>query len=181
VLHIVLETIARLMAPILPFTADEIWQYMPAASGRESSIHLASFPEITSAFKDDALYKRWEFLLKIRGEATKALEEARSKKLIGHPLDASVTISAKEEIYNALLPYADELRSLLIVSRATLLKDEFLDGALESDEIKGVRIRVEPAPGEKCERCWVHDTSVGTNSEQATICERCQDALAMME
>ena len=180
VLHIVLETIARLMAPVLPFTADEIWQYMPAQNGRESSIHLVSFPEINPAFKDDALFKRWEFLLKIRGEATKALEEARSKKLIGHPLDASVTISAKGELYDTLLPYADELRSLLIVSRASLV-DESLEDALESEEIKGVAIRVEPAPGGKCERCWVHDTSVGSNSEHATICGRCQDALARIE
>jgi isoleucyl-tRNA synthetase len=166
------------MAPILPFTADEIWQYMPPKSGRESSIHLASLPKINPAVKNDALFQRWEFLLKIRGEATKALEEARSKKLIGHPLDASVTVSATEAVYDLLSPYADDLRSLLIVSKANLAKDEILDDALESEEIKGVAIRVETAPGEKCERCWVHDPSVGSNSEHATICGRCQDALA---
>jgi isoleucyl-tRNA synthetase len=176
----VLESIARLMAPILPFTSDEIWQYMPAKNGRESSIHLASLPEINPAFKDDALFKRWEFLLKIRSEVTKALEAARAKKLIGHPLDASVTISAKEDVYGALQPYADKLRSLLIVSQATLVKDEALNGALQSEEIEGVLIRVEPAPGEKCERCWVHDTSVGSHSEQTTICDRCRDTLAVM-
>jgi isoleucyl-tRNA synthetase len=180
VLHMVLESIARLMAPILPFTSDEIWQYMPAKNGRESSIHLASLPEINPAFKDDALFKRWEFLLKIRSEVSKALEAARAKKLIGHPLDASVTISAKEDVYGALQPYADKLRSLLIVSQATLVKDEALNGALQSEEIEGVLIRVEPAPGEKCERCWVHDTSVGSHSEQTTICDRCRDTLAVM-
>jgi isoleucyl-tRNA synthetase len=180
VLYIVLETIARLMAPILPFTSDEIWQYMPAKNARESSIHLASLPEINPAFKDDALFQRWEFLLKIRGEATKALEEARAKKLIGHPLDASVTISAKGGVYDALQPYADKLRSLLIISQASLVKDEALKDALQSEEIDGMLIRVEPAVGEKCERCWVHDTSVGSQSEQATICDRCRHALAGM-
>jgi isoleucyl-tRNA synthetase len=180
VLYIVLETIARLMAPILPFTSDEIWQYMPAKNGREISIHLAALPEINPAFKDDALFQRWELLLKIRSEATKALEEARAKKLIGHPLDASVTISAKGDVYEALLPYADKLRSLLIVSQANLVEDEALNGALQSQEIEGLIIRVEPAPGEKCERCWVHDTSVGSHSEQATICDRCRRALAAM-
>jgi isoleucyl-tRNA synthetase len=168
------------MAPILPFTSDEIWQYMPAKNGRESSIHLASLPEINPAFKDDALFQRWEFLLKIRSETTKALEEARAKKLIGHPLDASVTISAKGDVYDALQPYADKLRSLLIVSQATLVKEEALNGALQSEEIEGVFIRIEPAPGEKCERCWVHDTSVGNHPEQATICDRCRHALAEM-
>ena len=137
-------------------------------------------PEINPAFKDDALFQRWEFLLKIRSEATKALEEARAKKLIGHPLDASVTISAKGDVYDALQPYADKLRSLLIISQANLVKDEALKGALQSEEIEGMLIRVEPAAGEKCERCWVHDTSVGSHSEQATICDRCRHALAGM-
>jgi isoleucyl-tRNA synthetase len=180
VLYIVLETIARLMAPILPFTSDEIWQYLPAKNGRQSSIHLTSLPEINPAFKDDALFQRWEFLLKIRSEATKALEEARAKKLIGHPLDASITISAKGDVYEALQPYADKLRSLFIISQAYLVKDEALKGALRSEEIDGMLIRVEPAAGEKCERCWVHDTSVGSHSEQATICDRCRHALAGM-
>ena len=178
VLYIVLETIARLMAPILPFTSDEIWQYMPPTNNRESSIHLALLPEVNPVFKDDDLYQRWEFLLKIRSEATKALEEARAKKLIGHPLDAAVTISVNGDIYDTIQTYADKLRSLLIVSQANLVKDEALDGGIQSAEIEGMHIRVGPAPGEKCERCWVHDTSVGSDPEQATICDRCRHALA---
>ncbi len=180
VLYIVLETIARLMAPILPFTSDEIWQYMPPTNGRESSIHLALLPEINPAFKDDGLFQRWEYLLKIRSEATKALEDARAKKLIGHPLDAEVTISVNRDINETLQPYADKLRSLLIVSQTNLVTDEALDGGFQSAEIEGLHIRVEPAPGEKCERCWVHDTSVGSDPDQATICDRCRHALAGM-
>jgi isoleucyl-tRNA synthetase len=180
VLYIVLETIARLMAPILPFTSDEIWQYMPPTNGRESSIHLALLPEVNPAFKNDSLFQRWEFLLKIRSEATKALEDARAKKLIGHPLDAAVTISVNKDTYDTLQPYADKLRSLLIVSQTNLVKDEALDGGIQSSEIEDLHIRVAPAPGEKCERCWVHDTSVGSDPEQATICDRCRQALAGM-
>jgi isoleucyl-tRNA synthetase len=179
-LYIVLETIARLMAPILPFTSDEIWQYMPPTNGRESSIHLALLPEVNPAFKNDSLFQRWEFLLKIRSEATKALEDARAKKLIGHPLDAAVTISVNKDTYDTLQPYADKLRSLLIVSQTNLVKDEALDGGIQSPEIEDLHIRVAPAPGEKCERCWVHDTSVGSDPEQATICDRCRQALAGM-
>ncbi len=180
VLYYVLEAIARLMAPILPFTSDEIWQYMPTKNSREPNIHLALLPELNPVFKDDALFKRWEFLLKIRNETTKALEEARAKKLIGHPLDAAVTISAKGNVHETLLSYADKLRSLLIVSRATLVKDETLNDSYQSEEIEGLAIQIEPAPGEKCERCWVYDTSVGSHSEQATICDRCRHALAEM-
>jgi isoleucyl-tRNA synthetase len=177
VLHILVEAIARLMAPILPFTSDEIWHYMPSKSGENASIHMAPLPEVNPAFKDDVLAERWEYLLKIRAEATRALEEARSQKLIGHPLDASVIISATGEAYDALHPYADELRSLLIVSKTALVRDDTVGGE-SGGGMEGVRLRVEPAPGQKCERCWVHDTSVGDDSEQPTICQRCQDALA---
>ena len=181
VLHILLDTIARLMAPILSFTSDEIWLYMPANKDRKLSIHMTSLPEVNPTFKDDALAERWEFLLKIRGEVTKALEEARTQKLIGHPLDASVTIAAKGDTHDVLLPFSGELRSLLIVSEATLIKDETIGDAVGGGQIAGLHIRVAPASGDKCERCWVHDTSVGTNSKHATICERCQKALDQIE
>jgi isoleucyl-tRNA synthetase len=177
VLHMTLDGIARLMAPILPFTSDEIWQFMPTRASKESNIHLSLLPEANADFKDDALADRWEFLLKIRGEATKALEAARGQKLIGHPLDAAVTISVPGDAYDKLQSFAADLRSLLIVSQASLVKDEALENAFRSDDVDGLLIGVAPAPGDKCERCWVHDTTVGNHSEQPTICQRCQDAL----
>ena len=181
VLHIQAETIARLMAPILPFTADEIWRHMPFRNGDRASIHMSLMPEVNPAFKDDDLAARWEFLLRIRGEATKQLEEARAAKLIGHPLDAAVTITAGGDAYDALQPYSDELRSFLIVSKATLVKEDTIEGASEGSGLDGVRIQVEAAPGDKCERCWVHDTTVGINKEQPTVCRRCQEALAQIK
>ena len=174
------QTIARLMAPILPFTAEEIWQYMPAQNSEGSSIHMNLLPEVNPAFTDDELAARWEYLLNIRGEVTKKLEEARAQKLIGHPLDALVSITAGGEAYDALQPYADELRSILIVSKATLVKDNDVKGAAGDSGVEGVRIQVDAAPGEKCERCWVHDTTVGTNQEQPTVCQRCQVALTQI-
>jgi isoleucyl-tRNA synthetase len=177
VLHLTLNAIARLMAPILPFTADEIWQFMPAWGGKESNIHLSLLPEVGAELKDDALAQRWEFMLKIRGETTKALEKARAQKLIGHPLDATVTISANGDAFDRLRPFAPDLRSLLIVSQASLVQDEAIENAFLSDEVDGLLIGVEPAPGAKCARCWVHDTTVGSDSEQPTICQRCKDAL----
>lgn len=180
VLHTTLDAIARLMAPILPFTADEIWQYMPVGDSKESNIHLSLLPPANAEFKDGDLADRWEFMLTIRGEVTKALEAARSQKLIGHPLDAAVTISLSGEAYDKLQPFAAELRSLLIVSQASLAKDAGLENAFCSDEIDELLIGVDPAPGEKCERCWVHDTTVGSSSEQPTICQRCQDSLSQI-
>ncbi|MGD9301187.1 MAG: isoleucine--tRNA ligase [Desulfobacterales bacterium] len=180
VLHIHAETIARLMAPILPFTADEIWQYMPSLNGDQSSIHMSLLPEVNSAWTDDDLAARWEYLLVIRGEVTKKLEEARAQKLIGHPLDASVTVLADGNAYDALQPYAEELRSFLIVSKTTLVKDDAVSGVSDGSDVEGVRIQVQAAPGQKCERCWVHEPSVGSNNKQPTICQRCQNALAQI-
>ena len=94
VLHALLDALARLMAPILSFTAEEIWQHMPAAPGKAASIHLALLPAVDAALVDADLAERWELLLRVRGEVTKALEEARAKKEIGHALDAAVTIAA---------------------------------------------------------------------------------------
>ena len=177
VLHIQVDSIARLMAPILPFTADEIWQHMPCQNDDRASIQMSQLPEVNPAFTDDELAARWEYLLDIRGEVTKKLEEARAQKLIGHPLDARVTITAGGDAYNALQPYADELRSILIVSKANLTKDDTLKGTPDGSAVEGVRIDVDAAPGDKCERCWVHDTTVGANQKQPTVCQRCLAAL----
>jgi isoleucyl-tRNA synthetase len=180
VLHILLDASTRLMAPILPFTSEEIWQYLPLRKGKEGSVHLALLPEVNAAFIDDALAERWKTLLTVRGEVTKAMELARTAKRIGHALDAAITISAREDLYNDVRPYADELRSLLIVSKAVLVKETVLHGAFESHDIEGLLIGVEPAAGDKCERCWVHDPSVGTIADQPTICHRCQNKLAKL-
>jgi isoleucyl-tRNA synthetase len=177
VMYIMLDTMARSMAPILPFTAEEIWKYMPDCQGKAESIHLTSLPDANPAWQDDELAQIWERLLMVRGEVSKALETARVQKLIGHPLDAAVVISAREDLHKVLMPYIDELRSMFIVSQVTLVNDQPLDGAFESLEIQGLSIRIEPATGGKCERCWMHEPSVGNNTEHPTICGRCQEAL----
>jgi isoleucyl-tRNA synthetase len=178
VLHVIVDTIARLMAPILPFTSDEIWRYMPEHSGKDASIHLASLPDVNHEWQDESLAERWNLLLQVRGEVTKALEEARAQKRIGHPLDAAVTISANDDLFAALGPFEGDLRALLIVSKALLVKAEKIELAFKSSEIEGLEILVQPAEGEKCERCWVYDTTVGSDDQQPTICNRCRQALA---
>ncbi len=177
VMHIVLDTMVRLMAPILAFTAEEIWQYMPETKGKKSSVHMESLPRVNEAYIDDELSAKWQKILDVRGEATKALEKARADKLIGHPLDASISIFAPEDLAKTLQPYEDQLREILIVSEAGLVSGEAPEGAYASEEVEGLYIAVSRAPGEKCQRCWVYDTSVGHDPEHPQICGRCRESL----
>ncbi len=179
VMYTILDAMVRLMAPILPFTAEEIWQYMPAQSGRFDSIHLASLPEADPALRNDELADRWKRLIAVRGEVTRALEEARARKEIGHPLDAAVTISAGRGVYEVLNEYAEDLHTYFIVSQTALAQSP-PENAYFSKEIEGLAIQVAPAPGGKCQRCWVHDTTVGTLEEHPAICSRCESQLAAM-
>jgi isoleucyl-tRNA synthetase len=173
----ILDAIARLMAPIMAFTAEEIWQHMPQVTGKPESIHMASLPEVDPAMIDEAMAGRWQKLLEVRAEVTKALEKARIAKQIGHPLDAAVTLAADGELYDTLVGFADELRSIFIVSKAELVRDTPLANAFDSQDVPGLSIRVAAAEGEKCQRCWIHDPTVGLGDSAPGICGRCQEAL----
>jgi len=177
VIHILLDALARLMAPILAFTAEEIWKFMPDRKDKATSIHLTSLPEVNTEWKDEKLAEKWKRLLEVRSEVTKALEDARINKRIGHSLDASVTIYTDDNLYDELYPYVDDLRSIFIISRFSLNKGEKPDGAITSSDVEGLSILVEPAAGNKCERCWIYDSSVGESSEHPIICNRCLEAL----
>ncbi|KKK72241.1 hypothetical protein LCGC14_2905860, partial [marine sediment metagenome] len=113
-----------------------------------------------------------EQLIAVRGEVTKALEKARAEKRIGHPLEAAVTIASNGDLYQKLIQFSD-LRSVFIVSRATLVKGKKSADAYESAEIEDLSILVEPAKDDKCERCWVHEPTVGQSADHPTICDRC--------
>ena len=175
VMYTLVEGIARLMAPILPFTAEEVWKFLPAAT-RPVSIHMASLPQANPLWDDKQLAQKWERILHVRGEVTKALEEARAKKQIGHPLDARIIIIAEKSLAKLLHSLDDDLRSILIVSDV-VVDEESGAGPSESPEPKGVRVMVEQAPGTKCERCWVYDTSVGEYTDHPTACKRCVSVL----
>lgn len=177
VMYSILNAIVRLMAPILPFTAEEIWSYMPGVTEKEASIHLTLLPMANPKCMDNLLAEEWQTLLSVRSEVTKALEAARVQKQIGHPLDAKVTISAKGELFRLLLSYQDDLRPVFIVSQVNLLDSKPLSPAFASQEIEGLSIQVLPAEGKKCERCWVYDSGVGSNQVHPAICPRCLKAL----
>ena len=179
VMHLILDAMVRLMAPILPFTAEEVWKYMPDPEGRTESIHLAAMPEMDAAWTDETLARKWQRLIMVRGEVTKALEASRAKKEIGHPLDAKVTLGAQGEVMAVLQAYEKDLHTIFIVSKTELAAVPSAAGFV-SQEIEGLTIGVEAAAGEKCERCWVHDPSVGTIAGHPTLCSRCESQIAAL-
>ena len=164
----ILKTLTCLMAPILSFTTEEVWKYIPQESGKAESVHLASFPEVVNEFLDDALNERWERIWEIRAVVTKALEEARKEKKIGLSLDAQVHLHLPEKIFSFLQSYEKDLKSIFIVSSVTLHQGK--------DE-KEVRAEVLLAEGKKCERCWNFDVSVGHHPDHQAICQRCVKAI----
>ncbi|UCD84165.1 MAG: isoleucine--tRNA ligase [Deltaproteobacteria bacterium] len=162
--------LAKLLAPILSFTAEDVWSYLPGI--QEESVHGAGFPEARKDHLDDHLTERWERLLQVRNEALKALEQARQQKLIGSSLEAKINIQSPKKLLPFLKEYLQELPALFIVSQVTLADDSDKEGYV-SQEIEGLKIQVLPAEGQKCERCWNYSSSVGTDKDHPLICERC--------
>jgi isoleucyl-tRNA synthetase len=174
VLFDIVVALAKLMAPVLSFTAEEIWQTFPKA-GRaqagETSVHLASFPETDPRWQDVGLAQRWERLMRVRDQVQGALEMLRAEKRIGSSLEAVVTVSSVPDLYVLLKEYEQELPSIFIVSQVKLKKDQ----DLSSD--KELFIEVSPAEGNKCERCWNYRDAVGKNADHPTLCDRCVEAV----
>jgi len=168
----IVDTLARLAAPILTFTADEIWSYLPP-EGRSASVLLTGLPQ--PARLDTALAERWDRLLAVRAAVTKALEEARQAGMIGHSLDARVRLSAPGPL-GALLQATGDLPALFIVSQVELSDDLAADKA--SPLLPDLRVDVEHARGAKCERCWNYSEAVGRDSTYPGLCERCQQVMS---
>jgi isoleucyl-tRNA synthetase len=170
----ILDALVKLTAPVLSFTADEVWRYMPTPA--EESVHLALFPPLKPENRDEALVERWEMIIKVRAEVSKALEQARVQKVIGHSLDAAVALQAPAELRTQLQPYSAELKSIFIVSKAELV--EVIEGeGFAAEGIPGLQVGVTAAPGAKCERCWCYDEELGKDPEHPGICPKCLAAV----
>jgi isoleucyl-tRNA synthetase len=176
------EALARLLAPIMSFTAEEVWSYLPTASAKPESVHLAYFPKTeeltgnTSGMPErQRLDADFGVLRAVRDDVLKALEIARQEKLIGSGLEAVVTIQAPEEHYRLLERYKNDLRFLFIVSGVELKV------APEGNAGAAMNVIVSKAPGKKCERCWNYSLHVGESQRYPTVCERCLAALAEIE
>jgi len=168
----ILDAMARLLAPILTFTAEELWLALPAVPGKAESIHLTQLPEVNEAWLQPELAETWKTLIAVKGEVAKAVEAARQGKVLGHSLDAAVAIGAPEKLRPLLESHREDLRALLIVSDLTVSATA-PEGALASAEIPGLSVGVTRAGGEKCHRCWNYSETVGASAEHPTICSRC--------
>jgi isoleucyl-tRNA synthetase len=166
------EALVRLVAPVLSFTADEIWRYMPELSRRLPSVHLELFPDPASLAPhiDPAFMNDWVMLLSIRDEANKSLEEARKAKLIGKALDAKLVLQVPEIQQGLLERYRDGLKELLNVSQVEVMTEP-------SSQVIATTL---PAEGKKCDRCWNYSVHVGEDTRWPTVCERCSAALDEM-
>ena len=168
-MYVIADGLARLLAPILSFTTDELWQYLPGS--REESVHLALFPEGASldGLDDPALTTRWERLIAVRDQVLAKIEPLRKDKQIGSSLQAKVTLSATGDDLAHLRSHEAQLPMLFIVSAVEVR---------EGTQGGGLEISIDRARGVKCERCWRYVANVSSDPERPGICDRCQDALA---
>jgi len=170
------EALVRLLAPILTFMSEEVWEHLPKSASREDSVHLAMFPATADILgagtveRDEQQDKDWVTLRSVRDEVLKSLEEARNQKLIGTGLEAQVSLTAAEPMYSLLKRYEAKLRYVFIVSAVTLTQGS-------GNGSTGVHVEVKKADGAKCERCWNYSTRAGEDRKFPTVCERCAAVL----
>jgi len=174
-MYTIADGLARLLAPILSFTADELWQHLPGK--RDASVHMAVFPaaDELAGFADPPLVERWTRLVAVRDEVLAAIEQLRKDKKIGSSLQAKVVLSATKAELAFLEPYAALLPTLFIVSDVELRP---APTDVETHGESAPRVTIERAAGVKCERCWRYVPAVSTDPEWAGLCDRCQQALS---
>ncbi len=170
-MYIILDALVKLLAPMIPFTAEEIWKAMKHTKGEEvESVMLTDFPEVDEKYDNKELTEKWDKIIKVKDIVAKELENARADKVIGHSLNAKVTIFAEGDQYKFLEENKELLQTVFIISALEIKQNE------RKDEIK-LGVKVEQAPGEKCERCWMYSETVGEDKENPTICHRCSENL----
>lgn len=163
----ILSAVARLAAPIISFTAEEIWQFMPhSGDDDKESVFLNQMPEKSGIEYSAEFVDKWSFIYAARENANKALEEARNNKVIGKSLEAKIVIHSSEDDYDRYAALTEQLADVLIVSEVAVEKSD-----------SETSFEVVRAEGEKCERCWCYSKYVGTNHTHPTLCERCAIAI----
>jgi isoleucyl-tRNA synthetase len=177
-MYLIADGLTRLMAPILSFTADELWRYLPGA--RDESVHIAVFPSRSEleGLADRELLERWTRLTGLREQVLAEIEPLRRDKQIGSSLQARVVLSVAPDELAFLEAYARELPTLFIVSDVELRPAASDEERKEPEEHRRPRVVIERAGGVKCERCWRYVTDVSTDPASAGLCDRCREALA---
>ncbi len=177
----ILTTLVRLVAPVLCFTSEEVWQALPNKEEREWSVHMSDMPKVNEAYLDKALDEKWKKRLAVRSVAMKALEEARQAKVIGHPLDAEVTVYADGEAYDIVKAMEKELADFLLVSQTHIVSGtaEAPENAASNEE-GTVKASVAVCTLTKCERCWKRSADVDADPKHPGVCARCAHVLTEM-
>lgn len=173
VIYETLVALTKLVAPIIPHTADEVWNYIPGVT--EESVHLTDMPEVKEISDADSLKQKWDQFMDVRDEVLKALEEARNEKIIGKSLEAAVTLYP-DQVTRELLGSIDHLEKLLIVSKAEV-GDEKQKSPSDAKEYHHTAVSVQPAEGETCDRCWNVRTSVGSDPNHPKLCAECAETV----
>ena len=178
VLAKVLHTLILLIAPVLSFTAEELWSYL--SFKKEESVMLAPWPKLPAFYEDSKMAARWEVMLQLKEEVNRILEMARRKKVIGSSLQAAVELYPDEELYSKLKDYEQLLPVILIVSSCHLNEPtvEADDGSAEAQELN-LHVKVFQAAGEKCQRCWMYSPTVGEIKGFEEVCSRCSEILSL--
>lgn len=173
----ILDTLVKIISPVLSFTAEEVWMYMPKTSDKEESVLLTDWPKAHKEYLDNDLEGRWNAFLSYRRDLTRIFEGARKAHQIGHALEAAVTIYADGEEYDFLSQWKDKLAMLLIVSEVQLIKRNAPADAVPGEDHPDMKVIVVPSAHEKCERCWIHSETVGADPRHPTLCSRCAAVL----
>ncbi len=180
VLYQLINNLVAILSPILAFTSEEIWSYLKK-DGMPASVQLLEWPETNDSYIDETLEARIDQILNLREVVTKALEEARTQKTIGHSLGAKVMIYADQD-WLQVLSNTMQLEKMLIVSQVEVKESETRDSdAVALEGVSGVWVKVQSADGEKCERCWIIDLTVGNDSQHPTLCNRCAAVVKTLE
>ncbi len=176
-LYDIMMGLVVILAPVLPHTSEEVWQFLPEQMRSEESVFLTDWPEVKEKYYNQNLIEKWDKLLALRKDVSKALELARAEKKIGNSLEALVELKAfSEEQKEFLEAEIDQLADLFIVSQAELNEDLNTENAHQGEE-SSVLVKVSEARGEKCDRCWKYDETVGEIEEHEDICQRCANVI----
>jgi isoleucyl-tRNA synthetase len=182
VIYEILNILMRLWAPFIPFTAEEVWKYLPREKNASDivSVHMLDMPRLNNTWLDEKLLEDWELLLMVRDIAMRAIEKERMEKIIGDSLEAEVIFYVEDEkTYRYLKNYSLELATILLVSKAKIHKiDKIpLNSFRDEELVPKLGMTVERAKGSKCLRCWNYSSSVGEDIEHPDLCIRCVGVL----
>ncbi len=175
-IYLILNTIVQLLSPILAYTSEEIWKYIPKSQNENfESIIFNSMPNKINIDVDAGFMDKWDKIHKIRDSIKKILEIERKEKTIGSSLEAEVLIYSNGELYDFIKKHKDELKSVLIVSDISIFSEG--TGKHKAEDIEDISVIIKHSDYKKCERCWNYTESVGTNAENPELCTRCLSVL----